>query len=113
MKNSKKIKQILILLADNNQFPLDMNELDESIFDEFNDTKAKAKQILNDAGYLTDGIWSVGDIEFRANLKKIELTKKQTFAIKDNIIRNFDIDNGINWDTIDSAIDEYFATIKL
>ncbi len=36
MKNSKKIKEILIKLAGDDKLPLDMTTLDESIFNEFN-----------------------------------------------------------------------------
>ena len=51
-------------------------------------------------------IWSIEDVITRAKERKISVTKKQAENILDDIEDHHEATLGINWDTIDSKLDE-------
>ena len=51
--------------------------------------------------------WDIGDIKERGSAIGIEVSTTEAREILDDILRNHDANYGINWDTIDMAIQEY------
>lgn len=56
-------------------------------------------------GYISIG-WDIEDIKDRASDKGIKLTDEQAHNILDIAYKRFDANIGINWDVIDTYIDE-------
>ena len=51
--------------------------------------------------------WDIGDIKERGSAIGIEVSTTEAREILDDILRNHDANYGINWNTIDMAIQEY------
>jgi len=95
MKNSKRIKEVLVQLAVDDKLPLDLNELDSTIF-------AFADQ--ND----TIGGWSLEDVYHKAKEMERELSEEDAINIFSELEHRFDASIGISWDTVEFCINCYF-----
>ena len=51
--------------------------------------------------------WDIGDIKERGSAIGIEVSTTEAREILDDILSNHDANYGINWDTIDMAIQDY------
>ena len=65
----------------------------------------KAKQVLKDAGYV-DTLWHIDDIIGKAEDMNVILTEDQVNAVRADIEHNHDANYGVDWDTIESAIND-------
>ena len=68
-------------------------------------TENKAKDVLKEAGYLVDVLWSKDDIRHQANDDAIILTDEEVDEVAEELQSNFDANLGICWDTISIYID--------
>lgn len=93
MKNSRRIKEILVELAANDQLPLDMNELDTSLFSEFD--------VEDNVGGFTRN-----DVETHADEMGEHLTDQAIDSVMARMNRRFDASIGMNWDVIEDCIRE-------
>lgn len=81
MNFQQRIKDILVDLAANDELPLDMNQLDPSLFDNVLGVD-EAKQVLNDNGYPTDSLWQAADVT-----SHYECSDDEAFEIVDMAIQ--------------------------
>jgi len=66
-----------------------------------------AKETLAQAGYLVAGgaLWHTIDVKQRAGELGVDLTDEQATEVAQRICDNHDANQGINWDTIDAALE--------
>ena len=93
MKNSQKIKAILISLQSFQKIPADMNDLDTTPFEVF-DNHEEPKV----------GGFKKLDISSLAEAKETPLTDDQVEVVFFNLGRDFDASLGIDWTMIEDAI---------
>ena len=102
MKNSRRIKEILVELAVNDQLPSDMNELDTTLFAEF-DVELE----------ITIGGFNKIDVETMATEQlNLKITDEQVCEVMDMMDSRFDASLGMNWDVIENCINEVLGTNK-
>ena len=75
-------------------------------------TEDSARQVLKNAGYLVDVLWSKDDILFQAANDDVTLTENQVDEVADRLQDEFDANYGINWDTISMRIQEVLEDEK-
>ena len=51
--------------------------------------------------------WDIGDVKERGSAIGIEVSSKEAREILDDILRNHDANEGINWNVVDMAIQDY------
>ena len=51
--------------------------------------------------------WNVGDVKERGSAIGVNISTTEAREILDNVLRNHDANDGISWDTIDWAIQDY------
>ena len=51
--------------------------------------------------------WDIGDVKERGSAIGIEVSTKEAREILDDILRNHDANEGINWNVVDMAIQDY------
>lgn len=66
------------------------------------------REYLRQQGYFVQNLWTDEDIIGQGENNGYEISKEQAVEIMDDMGRTFDACNGINWDSIDFAIEEYF-----
>jgi len=93
MKNSQKIKAILVGLAASDKLPQDMTQLDSELFAQF------------DTIHNVGGFTSV-DVEGIASLMEIKLTQEETKKVLALMEKKFDATVGMSWDVIEEAVAE-------
>ncbi|MBL0309215.1 MAG: hypothetical protein IPP77_05925 [Bacteroidetes bacterium] len=71
-----------------------------------------AKNLLAENGIQSVGLWCIEDIIDKANELKIRCSKQDAHAILTRIEKEFDAEFGINWQTIENHILEYFKNKK-
>lgn len=91
MKNSKRVKEILVQLAADDKLPLDMNELDSSLFASIDEEPSVGK-------------WIINDVYHKAKSMGKKLTKEQANDIFGIMEDHFDASTGMSWDTIEYCI---------
>jgi hypothetical protein len=96
MKNSERIKQILIDMALDNTLPSDMNELDSNLF-AFVD-----EDIFN--GWTEEDIVHQGQHMFEDGEIDSVLTEDEIEDVKSLCVKYFDAGNGFCWDDISTWI---------
>ncbi len=64
----------------------------------------EARDVLREAGYLVDVLWSKDDIRFQAANNEVTLTEDEVDEVAEDLINNFDANLGICWDQIDISI---------
>lgn len=96
MKNSTKIKAILVQLAMNDQLPMDMNQLDESLFSQFDDDPNTIKIS-----------WHIDDVKGHAELMEVEINDEEAREILSGIEADHDASIGVNWENIEYHIQEF------
>lgn len=90
MKNSDRIKQILVQLAENDRLPKNMNDLDQNLFNEFNTF----------FGYSQTDI-----IEYADNIG-YELTQFEVDQVQARCEKYFNAENGLTWYDIEYHIEK-------
>ena len=95
MKNSYKIKQILVDLAANDKIPSDMNQLDPSIFFEFDEPDEPDERV---------GGFRKSDIKFSASQREITLTPEELDTVFSQLKKLDGEEIGIGWTTIEDTI---------
>lgn len=68
---------------------------------------SEAKEMLRKEGYFTQNLWTSDDIIGTASNMDKEITEEQAIEIMDLMGRRFDASIGVNWDFIETIIDEY------
>jgi len=58
----------------------------------------------NSEDHIACDIWTANDIEIRAINDDIELTDEQIDEVIDNVHKDIDAGDGINWDVVSAAI---------
>ena len=72
------------------------------------DKVAEAREFLRKQGFLTQNLWSSPDVIGKAKEVGVECTEEQAIEIYDEIGRTIDCSLGVNWETIEQAIENYF-----
>lgn len=67
-----------------------------------------AKAVLAANGIQSQGLWSVDDVIDRAKELNKHCSKKDARAILARIEQGFDAEHGINWQTVEDYISDYF-----
>ena len=107
-----KITKTGKVYTEENSFPYEYFTLDQIVFPIPEKGKptpkqiAEAKELLKNAGYIFT-LWSVNDILSRAEELGIELSEKEAIEIGEALDLNHDANIGINWDSIDTEIEEF------
>jgi uncharacterized protein YjfI (DUF2170 family) len=70
-------------------------------------TEEIARKFLKEKGYLTDILWSIDDIKHMSEKNKFDLSNQQLIEISESIQKYHDAEYGINWFSIESAIEYY------
>lgn len=100
MTFQKQIKQILIDLAANDELPLDLNDLDESVFDSVKMSSDEHRDALKSMGYFTGNLWQLGDVQF-----KYECTDEEAYSVLESALEN-DATFSQIWEAIDCAAED-------
>jgi len=66
------------------------------------------KEYLRGKGYFVQNMWSDQDVIQHGADLGYEISEEQAIEIFDLLGRRFDANYGVNWDSIESVIDEYF-----
>jgi hypothetical protein len=69
------------------------------------DPVEQAKETLKENGYFVDNMWQRDDVICQAGNMDIELTDEQIDSVMSILSKHFDAGIGINWDSIESAIE--------
>jgi len=101
MKNSYKIKQILVDLAADDKIPSDMNQLDTSLFEEFDNMKETEEF---DNMKETVGGFQRGDIQGVLDGMEITLSEEKFDALFEYLRNNHDASTGMTWDSIEISV---------
>lgn len=100
MKAQEKIKQILVELAINDKLPMDLNDLDSSIFDEaIKPFITVLKTLREDADMAIDGAWDCTTQEgietgFTAQIELIDTLLAGEMKIEERYIGSAAVDSG-------------------
>ena len=68
-----------------------------------------AKELLAANGIQSQGLWCIEDIIGKAREMKKRCSKKDARIILSHIEQNFDAEYGINWQTLEQQIQDYFG----
>lgn len=70
----------------------------------------KAKEVLRDAGYFVQNLWSDEDVnQVLRDSDRKEFTKDEAIAFFDYVGDNHDATVGMSWETIDYMLDNYLS----
>jgi len=66
------------------------------------------REFLKSQGYFVENLWTTGDVIGHGKNLDYEISEKQAIEIFELMGRRMDATIGINWDSIESAIEEFF-----
>jgi len=95
-------------MAADDRLPLDMTQLDmlpiiEKIIPSLGEF---GKKVMQEAGYIMEGLWTRGDVIHTATGMGVTLTSKQVDDVIGLLGRRFDAELGMCWETIQARIEE-------
>ena len=96
-------------LGQTNPELLEASSLYKKIYNKAYEEGKRSKQIafgFIDKDTIVVG-WNIGDVKERASLMNINLSSTEAREILQHILNNHDANDGISWDTIDWAIQDY------
>lgn len=89
---------------------IDQDKEDDSVM-VFKDVK-QIREHLRSQGYFVQNMWQDGDVIGRATDMGYECELEDVIKIWDIIGNTFNAEYGVNWDTIDEAVETYFKDKK-
>lgn len=102
------IEAELVEMAADDRLPLDMTQLDmlpiiEKVIPSLGEF---GKKVMQEAGYIMEGLWCREDVVHTATGMGITLTKQQEDDVIGLLGRRFDAELGMCWETIQARIEE-------
>jgi hypothetical protein len=104
MKNSQKVKKILVELAVDDKLPTDMNDLDTSLFSEIDGNEVICGWTRNDVSTVADYMEEDDIVS--------DVTEDEIDAVFEMIRLQFDASIGMNWETIEGYLQEVVSNRK-
>lgn len=115
----EKLEQLKMMLEINENSDWDVNDasaefaemkniLQDIIGEKEHNFNTSVREYLKGKGYFVQNLWTTQDVIEHGENLGYEITEEQAIEIFDLLGRRFDANIGVNWDSLEYVIQEYF-----